>query len=117
MIAWQGDLRTFDAPEREEDFRRELRSETGDSNPQHPLHGKEYRIVGWRMSPIQSLPESASRLPGWKDFILHLSSGNRFAFVHLTWNKETNPHYPTCKFFGNLDAVNTFLRQQWGQEK
>jgi hypothetical protein len=117
LIVWQRDWRAFDAPEKEADFLRELCSETGEANPRHPLHGKECRIVGWRMPPFQSLPETASRLPGWKDFILHLPAENRFAFVHLTWNKETDPRYPTCQFFGSTDAVNTFIRRKWGQEK
>jgi hypothetical protein len=56
MIVWQRDWRAFDAPEKEEDFLRELRKETGASNPAHPLHGKECRILGWRER-------------GWKNFI------------------------------------------------
>jgi hypothetical protein len=105
MIVWRPDWQSFDAPDKEEDFLRELRLETGDSNPRHPLHGKDCRILGWR---------------GHKDFILHLPVENRYAFVHLTWNKETDPHWPSCQPFDNIDLLNRFLRetarpQSWWQ--
>jgi hypothetical protein len=97
MIVWQQDWRAFDIPEKEAEFLRELREETGAANPEHPLHGKECRILGWRER-------------GWKDFILHLPADDHYAYVHLTWHEETDPQRPYCEMFENVDAVNEFLR-------
>jgi hypothetical protein len=112
MIVWQGNWRAFDAPARKGAFLRELAAETGESNPRHPLHGKNCCIVGWCVSPFQRLPESGSYLPGWKDFILHLPEEDRYAYVHLTWSKETDPQHPRCRLFGSIGAVNEFLGQR-----
>ena len=103
MIVWQRDWRAFDASAQEAEFLRELRAETGDANPKHPLHGKELRILGWRER-------------GWKHFILHLTTEDHYAFIHLTWNKETDPHWPHCELFDDLEAVNKFLKQ-WGRSE
>lgn len=96
MIIWTEDWRVFDASEKEDEFLQELRSETGESNPKHPLHNKECRILGWRER-------------GWKHFILHLPAENRYAFIHLTWSRETDPRWPSCWLFDTVDAVNEFL--------
>ena len=99
MIIWQRNWRAFDAPEKEEDFLRELRKETGPANPAHPLHDKECHIIGW-----------AGR--GWGDFLLQIPADNRYAYIHLTWHEETDPRWPHCQFFDTVDAVNTFLRDE-----
>src|SRR4051794_10460366 len=101
MITWHGDWRAFDAPEGEEYFLRELRTETGDDNPEHPLHGKAFRILGWRER-------------GHKHLLLHVSPDDRYAFVHLTWNRETRPQWPSCQWFRDEAAVNAFV-WRWGR--
>jgi hypothetical protein len=100
-IRWQSRWRAFDAVGREDEFVRKLASETGEMNPQHPLHGKACRIIGW-LAP-----------PG-KDFILSLVDESAYAYVHLTFSKETDPRWPRSKLFRNVDEVNRFLRD-WGE--
>ena len=100
MIVWQRDWRAFDAPEGEDYFLRELQLETGDMNRAHKLHAKKCRILGWRER-------------GWKHFILHIPADDRYAFIHLTWSKETDPRWPNCELLDDVDAVNQFLRE-WG---
>lgn len=95
MLLWRGDWCSFDAPENAAKFEHELREELRD-NPQHQLHGKDFRIVGWRRR-------------GWKDFIVFLPREHKHAYVHLTWNRETDPRWPDSKVFENIEAVNTFI--------
>lgn len=103
MINWYGDWRPFDAPEGEEHFLRELRRETGDDNPGHPLHGKTFRILGWREQ-------------GHKHLFLHVLPDDRYAFVHLTWSRETRPQWPSCRWFRDEAEANAFL-WHWGRRE
>ncbi|HEX8916537.1 MAG TPA: hypothetical protein VF796_29570 [Humisphaera sp.] len=94
-VRWKNGWRAFDAPEKEEDFLRELQSETGEENRRHPLHGKRCSIIGWD--------------GGRKDFILHLPSEGCYAYVHLTYSPETDPRFPWCRLFVDARALNAFL--------
>lgn len=65
------------------------------ANTKHPLYGKELCVVGWRRR--------------YDDFILHLPGEARYAYVHLTWNRETHPAFPHCESLSGVEAVNHFL--------
>ena len=93
-ILWQGKWREFDLADKESYFLGELRWEI-ETNIAHPLYGKELRIAGW--------------IKGYDDFIIHLPKDSRYAYVHLTWNRETTPAFPYCKFFDSIEEVNGFL--------
>jgi len=97
QVEWPQDREEIDDPERENELLRELRRETGDPNPNHPLNGKNCRVIGWR------------RTTG-KDFVLHLPDEGRFAFVHLTWHRETNAGYPYCEILEDVETLNESLR-------
>jgi hypothetical protein len=94
MIRWQQGWHEFDIPDKEGYFLREFQWEIQE-NPNHPLHAKEARIVGWRR--------------GYDDFILYLPGEKRYAYVHLTWNRETHPTFPYCQALDDIDAINRFL--------
>jgi len=62
------------------------------------LYGKDLLIFGW--------------IPGHDDFILFLPAEARYAYVHLTWNKETDPKFPYCELFDGIEDVNDFFAQK-----
>src|SRR5262245_42417949 len=104
MIRWQQGWYEFDLPDKEGYFLRELQWEIQE-NPNHPLHGKEARMIGWRR--------------GYDDFILYLPEEARYVYVHLTWNRETHPTFPYCRALDDIGAVNHFLEHgedEGGQE-
>jgi hypothetical protein len=94
MVRWQQGWQEFDLPDKEGYFLRELHWEIRE-NPNHPLHGKEARIVGWR--------------GGYDDFLLYLPGEARYAYVHLIWHRETHPTFPYYQALDDIDAVNHFL--------
>src|SRR4051794_16915931 len=94
MIRWQQGWHEFDLPDKEGYFLRELQWEIQE-NPDHPLQGKVARIVGWRR--------------GDEEFILYLPVESRYAYVHLTWNRETHTTFPYCLPLQDIEAVNRFL--------
>lgn len=99
-IEWRHDWKEFDLHHKEYYFLGELRWEIED-NPAHPLHGKELRIVGW--------------IPGYDDFILYLPQAGRYAYVHLTWGKESEPKFPHGEFLSDESAVVAFV-DRWTDE-
>jgi hypothetical protein len=100
MILWQQGWHEFDLSDKESYFLRELLWEIQE-NPKHPLYGKEARIVGWRR--------------GHDDFILYLPGEGCYAYVHLTWNRETHPTFPYCQALEDIEAVNAFLAHEEGE--
>lgn len=93
MIDWR-DWQPLDDAVRERTFLQELHRET-EEDSQHPLHGKNVRIVAWK--------------PGEDDFILQFSDGTGYAYVHLTWNRERVPQFPHCQHFDDEESLNSFI--------
>jgi hypothetical protein len=93
-IHWLGPWRQFDQLDKEHYFLNELRWEI-QANPSHRLYGKELWIAGW--------------IAGYDDFILYLPLEDCYAYVHLTWNKESNPAFPDCQWFDDVDEVNELI--------
>lgn len=99
-ITWRHGWMEFDLRHKEDYFLGELRWEL-EGNPNHSLHGKELRISGW--------------IPGYDDFILYLPQTGCYAYVHLTWGKETEPKFPHCEFLADEGAVVAFM-DRWTDE-
>jgi hypothetical protein len=100
-IAWQGRWGAFNLAHKESYFLGELRWEI-ETNIEHPLHGKEAKIAGW--------------IEGYDDFILYLPQDHRYAYVHLTWHRETRAAFPHCEFLSDVNSVNGFLAQ-WQEDE
>lgn len=100
MIVWGHGWKEYDFHHKEYYFLGELRWEVQD-NPAHPLHDKELRVVGW--------------IPRYDDFILRLPQEGRYAYVHLTWVKESEQSFPYCEFLADESAVNDFV-ERWAGE-
>ena len=65
---------------------RELARET---IPGHPLHDKESTAIG-----------CLRRCPN--DFLFSIDDGSgAFAWVHLTWHRESDPQFPKCKLYAD----------------
>ena len=94
MICWPIGWGDVHSHERDELFLRELQREIAD-NPEHPLFNKPLRIISYR--------------DAWDDFIFQIIGEPVYVYVHLTWQCETNPTFPWCKFLENDDALNAFL--------
>lgn len=63
-------------------------------NPKHILAGRPFSAVAAN--------------DGSDDILIHLD-GDEFALVHLTWNLETNPQWPTCEILRGIPAVNRLI--------
>ncbi|HEX8916382.1 MAG TPA: hypothetical protein VF796_28785 [Humisphaera sp.] len=111
MIQWCNDWQPFDLPELEVELLAELERETGAANPTHPLHGKRCRVVGWRVNPLRARPTPSQGLKACKDLLLHVPQEGRYAFVHLTWTRETRPQWPNCWLFASVKDLNAFLQE------
>jgi len=58
--------------------------------PLHPLHGLSAKAVAARTDR--------------DDVLFEVAGGDApLAVVHLTWRKETDPRWPSVKFFGSWD--------------
>ncbi|MCI5078476.1 hypothetical protein [Oricola sp.] len=58
--------------------------------PGHHIAGTRWRAVG---------------RVGGQDDVLFAAHDGRFAAVHLTWQKETDPRWPRAGLFASLDAA------------
>ncbi|WP_146072218.1 hypothetical protein [Bryocella elongata] len=66
-----------------------------DISPSHPLCGAELRAVGARTDR--------------DDVLFEITGGDApLAVVHMTWRKESDPRWPTTKFYQSWE--------QWSQE-
>jgi hypothetical protein len=64
-------------------------------NPRHILARRQFVAVAW--------------LGGYDDLVLRLDGRDEFAWVHLSWNRETQPKWPHCELLGGVEAVNRFM--------
>jgi len=55
------------------------------ASTEHPLYGVEVRAI--------------ARCVASDDVLYELPGSGRLAIVHLTWSRETDPHWPGCDFF------------------
>ena len=76
----------------------ELRFELA-ANPNHLLKGRSFILTGW--------------IPGYDDVFLELNDKREFAWVHLSWNRESRPAWPHCELFSSIEDANHFLGK-WG---
>jgi hypothetical protein len=60
--------------------------------PQHLLSGVRFRVV--------------AALDTYDNFIIRMDDGRTYAYVHLTWKRES----PHIELIGDDEAVNRFIR-------
>jgi hypothetical protein len=77
-----------DDPRFEEELRREICSS-------HVLHGVAATIIARRQDR--------------DDFLFELPDG-RFAIVHLTWARESDPRWPATEVFDSIDELCTIIQ-------
>jgi hypothetical protein len=95
MIEWTHGWRPFAEDRRRLYFEGELRWEVAE-NPAHCLSNREWEAVG-----LFGL---------YDDLIVRLDGRDEFAWVHLTWSREHQPHWPHCQLLGGTVELNRFLR-------
>jgi hypothetical protein len=92
-FVWPGHWRPLPLPDqwtgRVESLEAELRAE---ACPGHPLHGAGCRLVGWNSASLHEFL-FATDAPGLP-----------LAFVHLTWQQETDPRWPRTTGYAVWEA-------------
>jgi len=56
--------------------------------------------------------ECIARREDRDDFLFYVTSIEKFAIVHLTWNVEKSPDWPTTTLYNSFDE----LRQNWDSD-
>jgi hypothetical protein len=99
VIRWSSGWRPLEDPMLRCSFERELAREL-EGNPDHVLASRRVEVIGG--------------LGGCDDFIVRLDGADSYAWVHLSWNRENWPGWPTCALIGGPQDLDDFLAS-WAQ--
>jgi hypothetical protein len=100
MFMWLNGWKPFVEETQRQDLERELARELA-GNTRHALSGCRAVAVAW--------------CGRGDDIILRLDSSEDFAYIHLTWNPESQPDWPYCECLSGVEMVNRFIAD-WQQE-
>lgn len=59
--------------------------------------------------PLWGVDVIAIAIGGNGDDVLFEIPNGKYAYVHLTWRKETKPDWPHCEIFENFEKAQEFI--------